>query len=93
MSDTTAVTVLGAGSYGTALAIVLARNGHRTLLWGHSSTHMHALEKARCNTRFLPDVPFPDLLHVTDDLKKAVQATDLLLIVVPSHALYLYCNK
>lgn len=86
MSDTTAVTVLGAGSYGTALAIVLARNGHRTLLWGHSSTHMQDLAQRRCNTRFLPNVAFPEMLDVTDDLQQAIQATDMVLVVVPSHA-------
>lgn len=85
MSDKAAISVLGAGSYGTALAISLARNGHPTLLWGHEAAHVAELEQDRCNTAFLPDVPFPDALQLTSDLQAAVQAAPVLLLVVPSH--------
>ncbi len=53
------MTVIGAGSYGTALAITLARNGHEVVLWGHDPEHIATLERDRCNAAFLPDVPFP----------------------------------
>ena len=66
------VTVLGAGSYGTALAITLARNGHQVLLWGHNPQHLAQLEADRCNAAFLPDVPFPDTLSTDPDLADAV---------------------
>ena len=79
------VTVLGAGSYGTALAITLARNGHQVLLWGHNPQHLAQLEADRCNAAFLPDVPFPDTLSTDPDLADAVAASRDLLIVVPSH--------
>ncbi|MEQ4532521.1 MAG: NAD(P)H-dependent glycerol-3-phosphate dehydrogenase [Mixta sp.] len=79
------VTVLGAGSYGTALAITLARNGHQVLLWGHNPQHLAQLEADRCNVAFLPDVPFPDTLSTESDLAEAVRASRDLLIVVPSH--------
>jgi glycerol-3-phosphate dehydrogenase (NAD(P)+) len=79
------VTVLGAGSYGTALAITLARNGHQVLLWGHHPQHLAQLEADRCNVAFLPDVPFPDTLSTEPDLAEAVNASRDLLIVVPSH--------
>ena len=79
------VTVLGAGSYGTALAITLARNGHQVLLWGHNPQHLAQLEADRCNAAFLPDVPFPDTLSTDRDLAGAVAASRDLLIVVPSH--------
>lgn len=79
------VTVLGAGSYGTALAITLARNGHQVLLWGHNPQHLAQLETDRCNAAFLPDVPFPDTLSTEPDLADAVAASRDLLIVVPSH--------
>lgn len=79
------VTVLGAGSYGTALAITLARNGHQVLLWGHNPQHLAQLEADRCNAAFLPDVPFPDTLSTDRDLADAVAASRDLLIVVPSH--------
>ncbi|URQ60695.1 NAD(P)H-dependent glycerol-3-phosphate dehydrogenase [Pantoea alhagi] len=80
-----AVTVLGAGSYGTALAITLARNGHQVLLWGHNPQHLSQLEADRCNVAFLPDVPFPATLSTEPDLAQAVAASRDLLIVVPSH--------
>ncbi|WP_375701596.1 2-dehydropantoate 2-reductase N-terminal domain-containing protein, partial [Bartonella sp. AA81SXKL] len=48
------MTIIGAGSYGTALAIVLARNGHHVLLWGYNSQHIRELQEYRCNQAFLP---------------------------------------
>lgn len=86
MKKDAAVTVIGAGSYGTSLAILLARNGHRTLLWGHNPDKMAILQHDRQNNQFLPDIPFPDLLYIESDLGKAVAASPILLIVVPSHA-------
>lgn len=80
------ITVLGAGSYGTALAICLARNGHRTLLWGRDALHVQSMAKVRENTKYLPDCAFPDSLQLEADLVKAVQASDNILVVVPSHA-------
>ena len=85
MTQDIVVSVLGAGSYGTALAISLARKGMRILMWGHEAEHVEALQKTRCNDLFLPDVPFPDSLEVTSDLAYAVQASKTLLVVVPSH--------
>ncbi|MCJ7975202.1 NAD(P)H-dependent glycerol-3-phosphate dehydrogenase [Aeromonas veronii] len=85
MADQIAISVLGAGSYGSALAISLARNGHPTLLWGHDPAHVAELEQDRCNKAFLPDVPFPVDLQLTADLQRAVQAAPVLLLVVPSH--------
>ncbi|MGL6005552.1 NAD(P)H-dependent glycerol-3-phosphate dehydrogenase [Aeromonas sobria] len=85
MADQIAISVLGAGSYGSALAISLARNGHPTLLWGHDPAHVAVLEQDRCNKAFLPDVPFPADLQLTADLQYAVQAAPVLLLVVPSH--------
>ncbi|WP_187488636.1 NAD(P)H-dependent glycerol-3-phosphate dehydrogenase [Duffyella gerundensis] len=79
------MTVIGAGSYGTALAITLARNGHDVLLWGHNPQHLVQLEAERCNSAFLPDVTFPDTLRLEPDLARAVAATRDLLVVVPSH--------
>ncbi|PMU06130.1 NAD(P)H-dependent glycerol-3-phosphate dehydrogenase [Aeromonas salmonicida] len=85
MADQIAISVLGAGSYGSALAISLVRNGHPTLLWGHDPAHVAELEHDRCNKAFLPDVPFPADLQLTADLQRAVQAAPVLLLVVPSH--------
>jgi glycerol-3-phosphate dehydrogenase (NAD(P)+) len=80
------LSVLGAGSWGTALAILLARNGHQVCLWGHLPEHMQALRTERRNRQFLPDFPFPDHLEVSDDLQEAADFASILLAVVPSHA-------
>ncbi|VFS45805.1 Glycerol-3-phosphate dehydrogenase [NAD(P)+] [Budvicia aquatica] len=58
------MTVIGAGSYGTALAITLARNGHSVVLWGHDPKHINTLQQDRKNQAFLPDVTFPDNLQL-----------------------------
>lgn len=81
-----AITVLGAGSYGTALAICLARNGHDTLLWGRNKDDMQAMATDRVNHRYLPDIVLPEKLAVTDDLTAAVKSSQNILVVVPSHA-------
>lgn len=81
-----AITVLGAGSYGTALAICLARNGHSTLLWGRNTADIATMARERVNQRYLPDIVLPEQLAVTDDLQAAVKASQNVLVVVPSHA-------
>lgn len=83
---TTAVTVLGAGSYGTALAICLARNGHQVTLWGRNSDDVATLAAERKNQRYLPDAPFPDTLTLEANLQHAVASSAIVLVVVPSHA-------
>ncbi|KZN66055.1 NAD(P)H-dependent glycerol-3-phosphate dehydrogenase [Pseudoalteromonas luteoviolacea CPMOR-1] len=81
-----AVTVLGAGSYGTALAICFARNGHRVTLWGRTKADIEQLAADRQNQRYLPDIEFPASLTLETDLARAVQASQIILVVVPSHA-------
>jgi len=80
------VTVLGAGSYGSSLAICLARNGHQTLLWGRNSEHVAQMQSSKKNQKYLPDINFPASLLVTDDLTQALSFSDIILVVVPSHA-------
>ena len=85
MKNTADITVLGAGSYGTALAISLASNGHRTLLWGHNPEHIANLKRDRANEAFLPGIALPDLLIPEADLATALAASNNVLVVVPSH--------
>lgn len=80
------ITILGAGSWGTALAILLAKNGHRVLLWGRSKEKMNTMQQAGENSFFLPGIAFPESLNVTSDLEYAVLQSEELLVVVPSHA-------
>lgn len=81
-----AIAVLGAGSWGTALAIQLARAGSPTALWGRDTTQLDALARDRCNRRYLPDAAFPTVLVVVHDLQQAVAGSRDLLLAVPSHA-------
>lgn len=87
------MTVIGAGSYGTSLAISLARNGANVVLWGHNPEHMARLDAERANHEFLPGVDFPPSLIVEADLQKAVEASRDLLIVVPSHVFGIVLNS
>ena len=80
------ITVLGAGSWGTALAILLAKNGHDVLLWGRNKEKIAAMQSAGENTYFLPGIAFPETLNLTSDLQQAVFQSDDILVVVPSHA-------
>jgi glycerol-3-phosphate dehydrogenase (NAD(P)+) len=80
------IAVLGAGSWGTALAIQLARNGVTTLLWGRDSEAMAQMEVERCNSRYLPQSPFPELLTPAADLRATLELADHVLLAVPSHA-------
>lgn len=82
---TSKISVLGAGSWGTALAIQAARNGNQTMLWGHLPEHIANLAKDRQNKRYLAGLDFPDTLEVTDKLEDVAQFSDILLISVPSH--------
>ena len=68
--------VLGAGSWGTALAVQLARRGHTVALWARDSQAIAAHEAARCNTRYLADTPWPDTLTGESDLARAVAGAD-----------------
>lgn len=87
------MTVIGAGSYGTALAITLARNGHQVVLWGHDPKHIQTLQQDRCNQAFLSDVPFPDTLLLETDLACALAASRDVLVVVPSHVFGAVLNQ
>ncbi len=80
------VTVLGAGSYGTALAICLARNNTPTVLWGRDARQLSVMADSRQNERYLPGAPFPEALSVESDLASAVAHSRDILVVVPSHA-------
>ncbi len=80
------IAVIGAGSWGTALAIHLAQNKQTVRLWDHDPKHIHAMQKTRCNARYLPNVAFPKSLKLYTDLAEAVSNLEDILLVVPSHA-------
>lgn len=82
-----AIAVIGAGSWGTALALQFARSGRPVRLWGRDREQMQAMTDARANTRYLPDVPFPDNLTITADLEACLVDARDVLVAVPSHGL------
>jgi len=79
------ILVLGAGSWGTALALVLARNGNKVLLWDLFPEHVQQMIATRQNARFLPDSHFPDSLQPIVSLEEHVPQVNDILVVVPSH--------
>ncbi|MEM6638469.1 MAG: NAD(P)H-dependent glycerol-3-phosphate dehydrogenase [Pseudomonadota bacterium] len=80
------IAVLGAGSWGTALAVQLARVGRPVILWGRDTDALAAMATDRQNARYLPDVPFPDGLSTETNLANAVRSAADILVAVPSHA-------
>jgi len=86
MSTRPTLAVLGAGSWGTALAALAARNGVPTRLWGRDRQALEAMAKTRRNQRYLPDLELPAELHYESDLAAALRGAQIVLIVVPSHA-------
>ena len=80
------VAVLGAGSWGTALAIQLARGGRSVRLWGRDGERLAAMARTRRNERYLPSAPFPDALAVEAALPAALAKARDVLVVVPSPA-------
>lgn len=83
---TTPIAVLGAGSWGTALAILLAGNGNNTRLWGRNPEHVQQMQQQSANSRYLPGTIFPENLQVFSDLKATLDTVRDILVVVPSHA-------
>lgn len=80
------VAVLGAGSWGTALAALIARHEHPTVLWGRDVATVAAIEDGGENPRYLPGIALPGGLRATTSLHEALADADLVLVVVPSHA-------
>lgn len=78
--------ILGAGSWGTALALQSAGSGHQTLLWEFNPEIAARLSEERENRAYLPGIPFPQSLSVTGDLSQCIEECDTLLVAVPSAA-------
>lgn len=86
MVNKTHIAVLGAGSWGTALAVLLAKNGHDVCLWGRAEDGMASMQAERCNRRYLPEITFPSSLNASDDLAAVMGQAQLVLLAVPSSA-------
>lgn len=78
------ITILGAGSWGTALALTLARKGQVVRLWSYEISEIAAMLAERTNNQFLPGFDFPDTIQPTANLSEAIKDIDDVLIAVPS---------
>ena len=87
------VTVLGAGSWGTALAIVLAENGHDTLVWTHRQDQANEINHSRTNVKYLPNTKLPDGLIATSNLQQAVEHGATIIVAVPTKAIREVCGQ
>lgn len=81
------VIVAGAGSWGTALALVLARNNHSVYLWGHDPAHIGRLQKERVNRQYLPDIALPQAIVPITSLQQNLQQSRTVIIAVPCSGL------
>ncbi len=77
------ILIAGAGSWGTALAMLVARNGHPALLWGRDAAHVTTLSRERCNARYLPGFVFPPLLSPVEELEEALAQAGDVIVAVP----------
>ncbi len=80
------VSVVGAGSWGTALAILLCHNFKRVKLWGRNAAHLEEMAQRRCNPRYLPGLTFPPNLAIEPNFDALLEQSLAFVIAVPSHA-------
>lgn len=80
-----ALSVIGAGSYGTSLAVSVASKGLQVTLWDRKVERVLQMQRERENSIYLPGIKFPKSLNLTSDLKEAIEDAKIILLVVPSH--------
>jgi glycerol-3-phosphate dehydrogenase (NAD(P)+) len=93
MTELTPITVLGAGAFGTALAVQLTRRGAPGFLWGRDPTTMATMDESRENVRYLKGCPLPANLIATSDLARAVRESGDIVISTPSPTLRETCER
>lgn len=84
--QSSSISVIGAGSWGSALAIHLARQQRPVVLWGRNADKLASYERSGANTDYLPETRFPDTLSLDADLEQAVSGCELVLLATPSQA-------
>jgi glycerol-3-phosphate dehydrogenase (NAD(P)+) len=80
------VAVIGAGSWGTALAIHAARAGHEVCLWSHNAAVVESINNNHINSRYLNEFPIPERVRATSNIVESVDAAELVILAAPSHA-------
>jgi glycerol-3-phosphate dehydrogenase (NAD(P)+) len=79
------IVVMGAGSWGTALARVIASKGHEVILWDYKAERAKMLQEKRINTAFLPNAKFPDTLRVTSNIDGLLEDVEFLICLYPGN--------
>lgn len=88
------ITVFGAGSWGTALALQLNRcPDNQVTLWGHNSEAIEKIRREGSNSDYLPNIPVPDRILLSSNLEAVCRNPDYILIVIPSYAFVDFCQK
>ncbi|WP_391121700.1 NAD(P)H-dependent glycerol-3-phosphate dehydrogenase [Psychrobacillus sp. L3] len=87
------ITVLGAGSWGTALAMVLANNNHDCLLWSHREDQAIEIDIDHTNKRYLPNTVLPSNLNATSDFERAIDHATTIILAVPTKAIREVCQQ
>ncbi|MBM7666523.1 glycerol-3-phosphate dehydrogenase (NAD(P)+) [Solibacillus kalamii] len=87
------VVVLGAGSWGTALAVVLAENGHNTLIWSHREDQASEINEQHTNKKYLPNTILPSNLKATSNLEEAAQHGSTIVMAVPTKGIREVCGN
>lgn len=83
----TKIGVIGGGSWGTALAILLANNNHEVHMWVRDRFQLNQIKESRQNKKYLPDIIIPDEIAITDDISEAIYNKELIVLAVASHAI------
>lgn len=81
------ITVIGAGSWGTALSMVLADNGHGVRIWGNKAEQIHEINEKHTNETYLPEIQLPETIKGYGSLEEAMIGIDTVLLVVPTKAI------
>lgn len=87
------VSVIGAGAWGTALALLLDQNRHRVRIWGHDAVHLAEIARERTHDRALPNIVLPESLFFEPDIDRVLLEADAVVMAVPSHALRTVANR
>src|SRR5699024_12355577 len=87
------ITVFGTGSFGTALANVLAENGHQVLMWGKNKNTVQEINEEHLNTKYLKNAPLETSITATHDINAAITHADVYLMALPTKAMREVANE
>lgn len=80
------ISIIGAGSWGTALAVILQKNGHEVMLWARSQEAITRMQEEKENRKYLPNIPLSEKILITNDRKEVAEFGEIVILAVPSRA-------